>query len=256
MLKKKQKKLLAFLGLIIALVLAIVVLGKTRVTAPDKINTSKQQSSTNKTGTFDKKAQSISDPASLWLVVNKKRPLNPSSHAPTDLVTPDIPLRSSSGSSEMQVRKPVADALKLMTAQASKESVQLMLASGYRSYGLQTAVYNGYVKTQGRAVADSQSARPGYSEHQSGLSADIEPASRQCEVEDCFASTPEGKWLATNAYKYGFIVRYPKDAQKIVGYKYEPWHMRYVGIELSTELHRVGNPPLEIFFGLPPAVDY
>ena len=84
----------------------------------------------------------------------------------------------------------------------------------------------------------------------------IEPSSRTCEIETCFAETPEGRWAADNAYKYGFVVRYQKGKQNITGYIYEPWHLRYVGKELAAELHLQGDPTLEEFFGLEPAPDY
>lgn len=206
--------------------------------------------------TLDKNKYSISDPNSIWVVVNKKRPLDPTSFAPNDLVLPDIPLRNSNASSEMLVRKEVADSLVKMANDAKKESINLLLASGYRSYSLQVAVYNNFVKTQGQAIADTQSARPGHSEHQTGLAVDLGSTSRKCEIEDCFADMPEGKWLEKNSYKYGFILRYYPNGQPEVGYKYEPWHFRYVGIELATELHNKNIKSLEEYFNLPVAPDY
>jgi D-alanyl-D-alanine carboxypeptidase len=112
------------------------------------------------------------------------------------------------------------------------------------------------VNVQGKAVADSQSARPGYSEHQTGLAVDVEPTSRKCEVEACFGDTPEGKWVAANAHKFGFIIRYPKNMQSVTGYIYEPWHIRYVGKELAGEMHKQNIATLEQFFGLEAAPDY
>jgi D-alanyl-D-alanine carboxypeptidase len=131
-----------------------------------------------------------------------------------------------------------------------------MLSSGYRSYDYQVGLYNGYVKSQGQATADTQSARPGYSEHQTGLAVDIEPASKKCELDACFADTPEGKWLVANAYKYGFILRYTQDKTAVTGYAYEPWHFRYVGTPLATEMHNQNVATLEEFFNLPVAPDY
>jgi len=150
----------------------------------------------------------------------------------------------------MQVRKVTATALEQMFAAAKQQGIDLMLSSGYRSYAYQVSLYNGYVQTQGQATADTQSARPGYSEHQTGFAADIEPVSKECEVDPCFGTTPEGIWLAANAYKYGFIIRYTAADQKITGYEAEPWHIRYVGTALSTELHSTGVQTLEQFFGI------
>jgi len=205
---------------------------------------------------FDKQRFSLTDPASPWVIANKHRPLQPKSYAPDDLVVPDIPLRLDTSSEEMKLRKPAAEALKEMYDAAKADGLTLMVSSGYRSYNYQVNLYNYYVKQQGQATADSQSARPGYSEHQTGLAVDVEPSSRKCEVETCFAETPEGQWVAANAYKYGFVVRYPENAQNITGYIYEPWHIRYVGKALAAEIHKQGNPTLEQFFGIEAAPNY
>jgi zinc D-Ala-D-Ala carboxypeptidase len=205
---------------------------------------------------FNKKEYSLDDPASMWVIVNKRRLLQPKTYAPNDLVVPNVPLRLSATNDEMKMRRVAASALEQMFATAKKENIQLMVSSGYRSYNFQVNLYNRYVSQQGRAVADTQSARPGHSEHQTGLAVDVEPVSRKCEVDPCFADTPEGTWVAQNAYKYGFVVRYATGNQGITGYIPEPWHVRYVGEALAQEVHKQGNPPLETFFGLPPAPDY
>ena len=205
---------------------------------------------------FDASRYSTTDPASIWIVVNKLRPLEPSSYKPSDLRTPDVPLRTGKLAEDMKLRDAAAVALEKLFAAASGSGLKLMLASGYRSYSYQSGLYDTYVRTQGQAVADTQSARAGYSEHQTGWAADIGAVSRACEIEGCFADTPEGTWVAANAYKYGFVIRYPESKQDITGYIYEPWHLRYVGKTLAAELHKQGNPALEEFFGLPAAPDY
>ncbi len=205
---------------------------------------------------FNKKQLSIDDPASMWVVVNKKRQLKPKEYAPADLVTPNVALRSAPTTDEMQMRKEAAGALEQMFAAAKVDGINLLMASGYRPYSLQASVYNRYVKNDGQASADSQSARPGHSEHQTGLAVDVGGTNRVCEIQDCFADTPEAKWVAVNAYKYGYIVRYQKDTRSTVGYIYEPWHIRYVGKLLAAELRQQKNPPLETFFGLEAAADY
>jgi D-alanyl-D-alanine carboxypeptidase len=198
---------------------------------------------------------SIGSATSLWVIVNKLRPLNPINYTPPDLVTPSVPLRLGSKSTEMSMQREAAHALEAMFTAASKNGVQLNLQSGYRSYTEQVGLYNYYVKTQGQTAADEQSARAGYSEHQTGLTADIGTISGQCEVQQCFANTTEGEWVAANSYKYGFIIRYPQGKQAITGYEYEPWHLRYVGVTLATTLHSTGQT-LEEHFNLPPAPDY
>jgi D-alanyl-D-alanine carboxypeptidase len=192
---------------------------------------------------------------SVWVVVNKHRPLIPTSFAPNDLVTPAVPLRVP-GNESMQVRKVTGNALETMFTAAKKDGLSLMLSSGYRSYQFQTSLYNSYVNNSSIAEADKTSARPSYSEHQTGLAADIEPFSQKCDVDPCFATTPEGIWLAANAYKYGFIIRYTSDKIAITGYSPEAWHIRYIGMELSNEMHRLKIETLEEFFGLGAAAGY
>lgn len=192
--------------------------------------------------------------ASLTVVVNKGRIL-PSTYVPANLVVPDVALRLGSGSSEMHVRADTAAAMKQLFDGAAQSGLQLKLASGYRSYSSQKALYNGYVASSGQAYADASSARPGHSEHQTGLAADLEPASRNCEIQQCFGATAEGKWLAANAYKYGFIIRYQEGKDKLTGYEYEPWHVRYIGAELSTKVYKSGKT-LEQYFGMSTYADY
>jgi D-alanyl-D-alanine carboxypeptidase len=192
--------------------------------------------------------------SSLWVVVNKGRSL-PSTYIPTSLVVPKMPLRVDPSSAEMSVRSDTAIALEAMTMQASKNGIKLMLASGYRSYSDQLAVHDTYIQTQTVAAADTFSARAGHSEHQTGLAADLEPTSQTCELDQCFESTPEGQWLVANCYKFGFIIRYQKNTTNLTGYEYEPWHVRYVGPDLATQLQASGQT-LEQFFNLPAYVDY
>lgn len=206
------------------------------------------------TSAFNKERYSTETAPSLWVVVNKGRQL-PADYVPANLVTPGIPLRLSPGVNEMHLRADAASALETMFAAAKAQNLNLMLASGYRSYSDQVAVYNSYVAQSGVAKADTFSARPGHSEHQTGLAADIEPQSRACEVEQCFENTQEGRWLAANSYKYGFIIRYQKTTENLTGYEYEPWHIRYVGLDLAQQLYEK-NQTMEQFFDLPSYTNY
>ncbi len=206
---------------------------------------------------FDTSRHPLDVASSLWAVVNKARPLKPATYVPQPLVVPGVTLRTNISANERQLRLEAADALQKLFAAAANEGITLNLQSGYRSYHFQEALYGRYVREQGQAVADTQSARPGHSEHQTGLAADVggvtQPA---CNVEQCFADTAEGKWVITNAYKHGFILRYPANKMPTTGYTYEPWHLRYVGIELSQQMHKKRIATLEEFFGLPAAPDY
>lgn len=198
---------------------------------------------------FDKTQYSQTDPASQWVVVNKQHALSPKDYVPADLVFPEVSLRVP-GNESMQLRASVAAALKTMFDAAAKDGVAMTLSSGYRSYSYQVGLYGGYVQSQGQATADTQSARPGFSEHQTGLAADIEPADRSCELELCFGTTAAGMWLTEHAHEYGFIIRYLEDKQDITGYAPEPWHLRYVGEELSNEMHKSKVTTLEEFFNV------
>lgn len=123
--------------------------------------------------------------------------------------------------------------------QAAKEEIgkNIMSVSGFRTYEYQKGLYNNYVARDGKEKADKYSAQPGYSEHQTGLAFDIGGEEQKYWVNDSFADTAEARWLSENAHKYGFILRYPKGKSDITGYKYEPWHFRYVGVEHATEIY-------------------
>ena len=134
---------------------------------------------------------------------------------------------------------------KKMQSDASSEGIGLNVISGYRSYSRQNSIYNNYVSRDGRNAADRYSARPGHSEHQTGLAADINSLGQD------FADTNEGKWLNDNCYKYGFIIRYPRGKENITGYMFEPWHIRYVGSNLASKLYNGGDwITLEEYFGI------
>jgi len=206
---------------------------------------------------FNKQLYSTTSADSIWVVVNKHLPLQPATYTPTSLVVPNIPLRSNITSTEKQVSQVIETPLEAMVAAAQKAGISLNLQSGYRSYNFQISLYNRYVQEEGAEDADTQSARPGYSEHQTGLAVDMGGTSApSCNVEQCFANTVEGKWLAANSYEYGFIVRYPEGKDAITGYEYEPWHLRYVGTALATEMHHENVQTLEEFFGLLAAPNY
>lgn len=200
---------------------------------------------------FDKTARSIDDPMSIWVVADKLRPLDPLNFEPPDLVEANVP------SASALMRAEAASALEAMFAAAADGGVSgLMVQNAFRSYGTQVELYNRHVANRGQAGADLTSARPGHSEHQTGLSADIMPDTGVCAVEQCFADTPQGMWLAENAWRFGYHLRYPEGKTPVTGYEFEPWHYRYVGVELATELHESGILTLEEFFDLPPAPTY
>lgn len=193
--------------------------------------------------TFDKRQFSIDDPASLWVVVNKLRPVNPQDYAAPDLV--DVPVEHVFA--PMLRAEASGQLVAMFQAFQAETGLAMQSQSAYRSYQSQVSVYGGN---------DQLTARPGFSEHQTGLAMDISALPAKCSLQICFADTPQGQWLAANAYRFGFILRYPDGLTDITGYQFEPWHYRYVGVELATEMHDTGIQTLEQFFGLPAAPNY
>ena len=258
--RMKKISLLSLLGLIVVLLAAIVIkTNQAKYSMTPMTNSASKQVSSPAVSSqdFDRHAYSTTETASPWVIVNKQHQLIPKAYVPANLTIPTIPLRSNITSDEKYVRSDTATALEQMVTAARAQGINLNLQSGYRSYAFQNNLYDSYVKTQGQSVADTQSARPGYSEHQTGLAADLGGTSDpSCNLEQCFDGTEEGKWLASNAYKYGFIIRYPKDKQAITGYEYEPWHVRFVGIGLSTEMHNKDITTLEEFFSVTGGTSY
>jgi LAS superfamily LD-carboxypeptidase LdcB len=179
------------------------------------------------------------------LLVNKKHAL-PSSYVPSKLVNPNVP---SSDRSKTQMTPEAAKALEALFAQASKDNIKLTAISGYRSYARQDTIFRSNVIKYGSATAANQfSARPGESEHQTGLAMDVSSPSVGNNLTQSYANTREGKWLRENAPKFGFIVRYEKGKEHITGYQFEPWHLRYVGKDASTNI-AYRNIVLEEYLG-------
>ena len=224
---------------------AATLSGASNTTTPTPTSSATRTLTPTPTPAFNKTQLSTNDASSLWVVVDKTHPLNPAEYAPR-LAALNLP------GARGQMRPQAAAALQQVFADyQSQTGAQLSVVSPYRSYSKQVSVYNGWVSRLGEAQADRQSARPAYSEHQTGLAVDINTA-----VSQSFGGTRAGIWLATNMYKYGFILRYPDGLEPITGYEYEPWHFRFVGVALATEMHGTGIQTLEQFFGLPDAPGY
>lgn len=196
---------------------------------------------------FDTRKYSTTDPSSLWVIANKQHPLSNIEYAPSDLVTTNGAIISSKAQSDFET----------MLATASSQGVKLIASSSYRSYATQAGLYNNYVATHGQELADTFSAKPGYSEHQTGLAIDFTGYSNpNCNFDDCYATTQEGGWLAEHAHEYGFLLRYTAEKQNITGYKNEPWHYRYIGKDLAKEMRDKGFLTLEEFFNTTGGISY
>lgn len=159
------------------------------------------------------------------VLVNKYNKL-PSNYEAKDLVE----LSKDYSSRGHLLKKVAADAVMKMIDAAKADGLNLIVISGYRTESTQSGLYNNSVKKNGNEHALIYSAKPGYSEHQLGLAVDLN------DTEERFDQTKEYKWLKANSYKYGFIERYPKGKEYITGYGYEPWHYRYLGVDLATKV--------------------
>jgi D-alanyl-D-alanine carboxypeptidase len=174
---------------------------------------------------IDPKLQANGNYVNGILIANKSYPL-PEDYSP----------------GEQKISRAAFDAMQVA---AKADGIKLWIKSGYRSYSYQKQLYDNYVNRDGKEKADTYSARPGHSEHQTGLAFDINTASSS----DNFQNTQEGKWLAKNAHKFGFILRYQEGKMDITGYKYEPWHFRYVGSDVAKTVFDSGKT-LEEYLGI------
>lgn len=191
----------------------------------------------------------IQNPLNILALVNKEFNL-PSEYAPEDLTRPNIPF--SFGDMDIEksyLRKEAAKKIELLFDAAEREGIELFAVSGYRSYSRQTSVFDAKANQVGQAAAEVVVAIPGSSEHQTGLAMDISSRSVNLELIEEFGETKEGQWLANNAYKFGFILRYPEGKESITGYQYEPWHFRYVGIHAATVMFE-NQLTLEEYFNI------
>jgi D-alanyl-D-alanine carboxypeptidase len=192
----------------------------------------------------------LSDPMTTWVLANKRTPLQPLSYAAPDLRLVRLP-------GGYRVRDAAATALEALSAAAHAAGVgTLGLTSGNRSYASQVSIYAGHVQDMGQGAADLASARPGFSEHQTGWAADVDACDPGCTGADAFGVSRTGKWVTANAWRFGFIVRYEPGQTAITGYESEPWHLRYLGVAMSTDYHANGFHTYEQFLGAPPAPTY
>ena len=159
-------------------------------------------------------------------------------YVPDDLVKIEWKYRFGLANDVIEIKSEVYDAYLEMWNAANEEGIYLLALSGYRSYSEQEKDYNYYKNLQGEAYADKIAARPGWSEHQTGLAIDI--YSKESSSQKTFHQSKSYEWLKNNSYKYGFILRYPEGMEEITGYEYESWHYRYLGKDLAIKVHESG----------------
>ena len=196
--------------------------------------------------TFDVTSRSTTDPLSTWVIVNKQHPIDPG-FEPPDLVDVD----------GARLRAAVEPDLRAMIDAAGADGARLVVRSGYRSHAEQTAVRKQIESRRGFAHAERYSARPGFSEHQTGLALDMDSGTEPgCNLQTCFTRTAEGLWLAQNAWQYGFVVRYTEANTAVTGYAPEGWHLRWVGRELTAHLNERAIGSLEEAFAVTGGAEY
>lgn len=191
-------------------------------------------------------ASEFTDADSLLIIANKKHRL-PEGYVPPNLRDVNV---STNGNS-VQLQDEAASALEQMFTAAQNEGIYLICASGYRSEEYQAELYNMYASRDGTDAADEYSSRPGYSDHQTGLAADISDHDEATFLTTDMINTPEGQWLYQHAHEYGFILRYPEGKEAITGYEFEPWHYRYVGVENASLIYNTSpDETMEEFYGI------
>lgn len=178
------------------------------------------------------------DPTDLLLLVNKQ---NRAPSVPFTLVKPNVTPTRPELSENIYMQPEAAEALEELFEGARQQGIILYATSGFRSYSTQKAIFDRKAKERGEQSANRSVAKPGQSEHQTGLAMDLEgESSLGTGLTNVFGETPEGIWLAENCADYGYIIRYPQDKTRITGYVYEPWHIRYVGVEAAKEITSLG----------------
>lgn len=167
------------------------------------------------------------------MIVNKHYYID-ENFIPSDLIT----LSTQYAASDRQLQSEASDALKAVCDALQEETgLRMYASSAYRSYQQQEEIYNGYLATKGQEATDAMAARPGFSEHQTGLTVDMTPVGSSMTE---FGDSEQYEWMIENCYKYGWILRYPEGKASITGYDYEPWHYRYLGVELATKVYNSG----------------
>ena len=223
--------------------------GNGNSTDPEKEPSPKDQALSRQDFTIDpatgmaKEIKVVDD--NYMLLVNRTHPLS-KTYKPDDMVTVKYVVSGVGKKGETdQLRKVAAEAFEAMVEAAAEDGINIKMRTGFRSYEYQKdRLYDVEVKNKGQEEADKATARPGHSEHQTGLALDVGGETESYKLSYDFGDTKEGKWVAEHCHEYGFIIRYvdgtKKEPGKLTGYVFEPWHIRYIGVEASAEMYELG----------------
>ena len=229
--KIKLSKCLKIFIVIIAMIFCIDILKNSifKDIGVDSVNFIRNIES--RIGLIDDKSTFYNNKNNDLILVNKENSLS-SDYKPDNLVKPNIVFLDSSVEEEKYMQQEAATALEELFQNAKQNNITLIGSSAYRSYQTQVNIYNKYYRQKGSSYTKKYVATPGESEHQTGLAIDVTNPSR------CFDKTSvEAQWIDNNAYKYGFILRYPENKEDVTGYNYEPWHIRYVGKDVAKKIY-------------------
>lgn len=229
--KIKLSKCLKIFIVIIAMIFCIDILKNSifKDIGVDSVNFIRNIES--RIGLIDDKSTFYNNKNNDLILVNKENSLS-SDYKPDNLVKPNIVFLDSSVEEEKYMQQEAATALEELFQNAKQNNITLIGSSAYRSYQTQVNIYNKYYRQKGSSYTKQYVATPGESEHQTGLAIDVTNPSR------CFDKTSvEAQWIDNNAYKYGFILRYPENKEDVTGYNYEPWHIRYVGKDVAKKIY-------------------
>src|SRR5690625_296897 len=204
----------------------------------EEMNNNSEGDTNNETDEQISEIIEVNKDQSITALVNKHHSLD-ENYVPEDLVTVSVPTVLENPEVN-QLRKIAADALRDMFDQAKRSEVYLHARSGYRSYQTQVQLFNNYAEQHGEEAANRYSARPGHSEHQTGLVMDVTSESVNFQLDEQFGESEEGTWLSQHAHEFGFVIRYPQNMEDMTGYIYEPWHIRYLGVDVATEVYESG----------------
>ena len=235
-----RQAIAAVLGLAVVAVLVAALLddgGEPAAVTPSSSTTSTTAAGT--TTTHPPVVTVVADPASITVLVNDWWRL-PAGWMPLDLVEPAVTFTFTGSDPKRLLRQDAARALESLFAAAEADGTPLAAVSGFRSEAVQADLFDLAVARFGQVEAERRSAHPGHSEHQTGLAIDVTGVDGRCPAEACFAGTPAARWLEAHAADHGFIVRYPAGSEATTGYGHEPWHLRYVGVDVARRLTTAG----------------